>query len=212
MTLFEMIRTKKEDMAKHMGKSKRIGFDEDNEKRRRAEISALTDEVSDLFRNCEKNIQGVLEGMDKKNPQDCAMRKNVQSSLATRLHELSVTFRRDQKKYLEKLRDNEAKSRYKPTMADAEEGFEDTGFSQAQMADLEDVEISTQDREQEIEKVSEAIRDLQTIFKELAVLIIDQGSIIDRIDYNMEKTAEQTQQGKEELRKAERSHRRSPAM
>jgi len=56
------------------------------------------------------------------------------------------------------------------------------------------VEISTQDREQEIEKVSEAIRDLQTIFKELAVLIIDQGSIIDRIDYNMEKTAEQTQQ------------------
>ena len=56
------------------------------------------------------------------------------------------------------------------------------------------MEISTQDREQEIEKVSEAIRDLQTIFKELAVLIIDQGSIIDRIDYNMEKTAEQTQQ------------------
>jgi hypothetical protein len=36
--------------------------------------------------------------------------------------------------------------------------------------------------------------------------------IIDRIDYNMEKTAEQTQQGREELRKAERSHRRSPAM
>ena len=28
----------------------------------------------------------------------------------------------------------------------------------------------------------------------MQVLIIDQGSIIDRIDYNMEKTAEQTQQ------------------
>ena len=46
----------------------------------------------------------------------------------------------------------------------------------------------------------------------LAVLIIDQGSIIDRIDYNMEKTAEQTAQGRDELGKAERSHRRSPAM
>lgn len=53
---------------------------------------------------------------------------------------------------------------------------------------------------------------MQAIFKELAVLIIDQGSIVDRIDYNMEKTAEQTRQGKEELRKAERSHRRNPAM
>ena len=63
MTLFEMIRTKKEDMARHMGKSKRIGFDEENEKRRRAEISALADEVSDLFKRCEKNIQGVQEGL-----------------------------------------------------------------------------------------------------------------------------------------------------
>ena len=61
-------------------------------------------------------------------------------------------------------------------------------------------------------QVAESIRDLQTIFKELAVLIIDQGSIIDRIDYNMEKTAEQTAQGRDELGKAERSHRRSPAM
>jgi hypothetical protein len=41
---------------------------------------------------------------------------------------------------------------------------------------------------------------------------VPQGSIIDRIDYNMEKTAEQTAAGKEELTKAERSHRRSPAM
>ena len=62
MTLFEMIRTKKEDMARHMGKSKRIGFDEENEKRRRAEISALADEVSELFKRCERNIQSVQEG------------------------------------------------------------------------------------------------------------------------------------------------------
>ena len=44
------------------------------------------------------------------------------------------------------------------------------------------------------------------------IYVVPQGSIIDRIDYNMEKTAEQTAAGKEELTKAERSHRRSPAM
>jgi hypothetical protein len=61
--------------------------------------------------------------------------QNVQSSLATTLHEVSVSFRKDQKKYLEKLRDNEAKSRYKPTLNHTEEEFEDTGLSQAQMAE-----------------------------------------------------------------------------
>ena len=61
--------------------------------------------------------------------------QNVQSSLATTLHEVSVSFRKDQKKYLEKLRDNEAKSRYKPTLNHTEEEFEDTGLSQEQMAE-----------------------------------------------------------------------------
>ena len=86
------------------------------------------------------------------------MRKNVQSSLATSLHELSVSFRRDQKKYLEKLRENEAKSRYRPAAGTKGEnkdldGFEDSGFSAGQLADLQEIEESAEDREQEISKV-----------------------------------------------------------
>ena len=52
--------------------------------------------------------------------------------------------------------------------------FEDSGFTQAQLQELEDVEESVQSREKEIEKVADSIKELQTIFKELAVLIIDQ--------------------------------------
>ena len=86
------------------------------------------------------------------------MRKNVQSSLATSLHELSVSFRRDQKKYLEKLRENEAKSRYRPAAGTKGEnkdldGFEDSGFSAGQLADLQEIEETAEDREQEISKV-----------------------------------------------------------
>lgn len=52
--------------------------------------------------------------------------------------------------------------------------FEDSGFTQTQLQELEDVEESVQSREKEIEKVADSIKELQTIFKELAVLIIDQ--------------------------------------
>lgn len=60
--------------------------------------------------------------------------------------------------------------------------------------------------------MAEGIRDLQTIFKELAVLIIDQGTIIDRIDYNIERAAHHTKSATEQLAKAENSQRRNPAM
>jgi hypothetical protein len=56
-SLFAMIHKKREDLSKQMGKSKRIGFDEEGEKQRRQQISALSDEISDLFKQCERNIQ-----------------------------------------------------------------------------------------------------------------------------------------------------------
>ena len=34
------------------GKAKRVGFDEEGDRRRRAEISTLADDVADLFKRC----------------------------------------------------------------------------------------------------------------------------------------------------------------
>lgn len=42
------------------------------------------------------------------------------------------------------------------------------------------------DRDQEIVAIAKSIEELSQIFKELAVLVIDQGTVLDRIDYNME--------------------------
>ena len=41
-------------------------------------------------------------------------------------------------------------------------------------------------RNQDIMEIAKSIEDLAIVFKELAVLVIDQGTILDRIDYNME--------------------------
>jgi hypothetical protein len=41
-------------------------------------------------------------------------------------------------------------------------------------------------RDKEIQQIARSIEELSQIFKELAILVIDQGTILDRIDYNME--------------------------
>lgn len=41
------------------------------------------------------------------------------------------------------------------------------------------------------------------MFKELATLVVDQGTVLDRIDYNMDLVIERTERGMQELEKAE---------
>lgn len=65
------------------------------------------------------------------------------------------------------------------------------------------------ERDAEIVKIAKSIEELAAIFKELAVLVIDQGTILDRIDYNMESAVEQAKEGIKQLEKAEEHQKNS---
>jgi syntaxin 16 len=69
--------------------------------------------------------------------------------------------------------------------------FQEQGMTLAQLAAVDDVEIQVAKRDHEINAIVESIEELSQIFKELAVLVIDQGTILDRIDYNMEQVTKQ---------------------
>lgn len=63
-------------------------------------------------------------------------------------------------------------------------------------------------RNAEIVKIAKSIEELAQIFRELAVLVIDQGTILDRIDYNMENAVEHAKEGMKQLEQAE-DHQKS---
>ena len=60
------------------------------------------------------------------------------------------------------------------------------GFTQQQLHVVDDLEQVAEERDAEITRIAQSIEELSQIFKELAVLVIDQGTVLDRIDYNME--------------------------
>lgn len=61
-------------------------------------------------------------------------------------------------------------------------------FSDAQMAVVEANDHAITQREKEINEIAKSIMTLAEIFRELQTMVIDQGTVLDRIDYNIEQT------------------------
>jgi syntaxin 16 len=72
------------------------------------------------------------------------------------------------------------------------------------MRDVDLQNIETEDwiqkaRGKEITEIVENTKALAELFKELSVMVIDQGTIVDRIDFNMEQALTKTKEGKKHL-------------
>ena len=63
-------------------------------------------------------------------------------------------------------------------------------FNNAQTLQLVMAEQMSEERSKAIEQVAESVNELAGIFKEIHVLVIDQGTILDRIDFNIELAAD----------------------
>ncbi|KAL3620658.1 Syntaxin-43 [Castilleja foliolosa] len=215
-------RGKMTELAKAHAKALMPSFGDGKEDQRR--IEALTQEITDLLRKSEKRLQRLSAGGPS---EDSNIRKNVQRSLATDLQTLSVELRRKQSTYLKRLR----QQKEGPDGVDlemnlsgssskrGEDDFDDMdisltaddpnldGFSEHQMAKIKKSEAFTAEREKEIQQVVESVNDLAQIMKDLSVLVIDQGTIVDRIDYNITNVAASVEDGLKQLEKADKSQK-----
>jgi len=75
--------------------------------------------------------------------------------------------------------------------------------SRTQMMIEEDDRLKAlQDRERGMQQLESDIMDVNTIFKDLATMVHEQGDIVDSIESNIEQTAVQVETGTEQLRQA----------
>lgn len=64
-------------------------------------------------------------------------------------------------------------------------------------------------REHEIEQIAQGIIELANIFQELQTMVIDQGTMLDRIDYNVERMSRDVKEADKELKVASGYQKRS---
>lgn len=89
-----------------------------------------------------------------------------------------------------------------PSMMESET---DKSFSQSTLQQTSQKHLRTNDaaimqREREINDIAKGIIELADIFKELQTMVIDQGTMLDRIDYNVERMADNVKGADKELK------------
>lgn len=65
-----------------------------------------------------------------------------------------------------------------------------------------DMDLRTRDRE--LTEIAKSIASLAELFKDLSALVIDQGTLLDSVEYNIEQTAVQMSEAVKELDMATR--------
>jgi syntaxin 16 len=179
-------------------------------------IELMTRDITDRFRQAERVLKQVGAATRRAGGEEAAIGANVQRNLAKQLQELSVTFRTSQRKYLAEVQaqkngDMAGDSKFGIDLSQELSGEGDF-FTTQQVQVVDDLQEAIQSRDQEISKIAQSIEELGAIFKELAVLVIDQGTILDRIDYNMEAVVEHTKTGVTQLEKAEKAQKNGRPM
>uniref|UniRef100_A0AC34PV86 DDRGK domain-containing protein 1 n=1 Tax=Panagrolaimus sp. JU765 TaxID=591449 RepID=A0AC34PV86_9BILA len=207
--------TLKELQQKHL---KRPDFSDEASSKEQEKIKELTEELTSIFTHVRRLIKLLQETDPSRSRSIDTLRENVISSFLFNLNNLLHDFRSSQSHYVRQIdaRKKNVDSFLLATehstgafdifndISDAN-STEELTIDQLQM--IVENESMIRDREKEVIKISKSILELNALFKDLASLVLDQGTILDRIDYNVERSVIQIKSAYQNIQKAERYQR-----
>ncbi|KAI9561887.1 hypothetical protein GHT06_012849 [Daphnia sinensis] len=188
------------------------------------QIDVLTQDVTKMFTTCHNCIKRIQYNSTSTSlgQAESSLAKNVVTSLVTTLQNLSNTFRSDQNTYLNKIKSREERSQQFFGGASKDWNYDDWNtpsqtetprvMSQQQLLLNEENSSFVEQREKEIQNVVRSIYELNSIFKEISHMVADQGTVVDRIDYNIEHTQAKVHDGLVHLQKADNYQKKNRKM
>ncbi|KAK9305065.1 hypothetical protein QLX08_003759 [Tetragonisca angustula] len=191
------------------------------------QMEQLTREIGRAFSSGYHQVQTIKAATRHANgATERQLAMSAVMALSTALQELGLRYRSAQNHYLTQVKSREERSNQfftedqsiflNNTMTDtwlleSNETNSDSWNNSQQQQDSVLLQLEDSDdriklaveREEQIGNIVQSIADLRHIFKDLASMVQDQGTILDRIDYTVEQTQIQVQEGYKQLKKAD---------
>ena len=167
-------------------------------------IGKIVHEISLQLQLYERNVKELIK-QNLDNQVHNIIKSNLQQALVEKAKEFTRKFKLNQELYTKK---------YKELVGEDDPTNEVNNFMKEEEQNQNDNFLMTDNskqvlkkRDTELNKLLNSVSDLAGIFKDMQVLVMEQGSILDRIDYNIDVASTNVVKGKNSLIKANDYHK-----
>ena len=174
-------------------------------KRLDKEINKLILKMMKKIKFCEALIKMIKNQKNEKNTILEKVKYNIKMFLIEKIQNFSNEFRKNQQQYLKYLKDMGISSNINNDNEKSIEKFNELDDEKKNFlyTQEDDKYQQIKKRDEDISVLAKSIDELSGIFKDLQNIVQEQGTILDRIDYNINISYENSQQGLKYIKKAE---------
>ena len=207
-------------------------FNIDEQKSLSRNIKKITYQLNKDLKNLEKNLQiytssdNCIENDELENSTNFLqyqIKENMNQNLISQFYIFSKKFKLNQEIYSQKckellIEDNDEDDKEKSNLYEMNEisTTNSDGNDNIQKIDndknflmKEEPNILLKERDNELDKIVKGVSNLHEMFKDMTILVNEQGTILDRIDYNIDIGYDNVSRGKKKLHEANESKKGS---
>ncbi|KJH48679.1 SNARE domain protein [Dictyocaulus viviparus] len=193
------IRNRLEDLANIQGKHiSRPNFGDEALEAEERQMETMTEQITLMLSHCQRLINTITtQNSRSETNSERKLRENTVSALFFTLSQLTNDFRTRQSKYLNDIKNRTSNVNsfllttgqpYDLQWDEVVGGTPSREYTMDQIQQMLVNERTVKEREKEVLIVNSSIRELNSLFKDLSSMVVDQGTILDRIDYDIEQT------------------------
>ena len=200
----------------YQDKRVKILFEEEETKQLNKKIKLLSYQMSQELKSIEKKIKIYINSDFFENENDLLLqiKENISQSLISELNTISKKYKINQELFSQKckelvIEDDIDKSfemyEISTVNSDINEDMKNTSDQNFLMKEEPDSILIR--RETELNEIVKGMTNLHQMFKDLQLIVNEQGTILDRIDYNIEIGFDNVTKGKKNLVSANEKHK-----
>ena len=189
-------------------------FDDQENKKLNKSIKELSAEMTQELIECQKLLKDIIK--DKTDEDDIndiselnsgsnkQIKQNMKQNIITKINDFTKKFKLNQELYNNKFKDFVIDEEITNKSFSIRRNDEDENKNSNDFLSTQENNDQLRKRDEDLTNLLKSVNDLAQIYKDMQTLVMEQGTILDRIDYNIDVASSNVTQGKKNINKAEK--------